>query len=177
MCESSSLRFLCLTVPDWDFFCNVSSQTKLAWNTNSIKWRNSSFLEAKQSHNFGNFTVAIMIVCYVTEYLCHRWLRYVSFAVVTTKSIFSFIMNYHRCIRKVTRWMIRVVQKLLTHREPFNSLPVYCGVRAVQSVVFCIIVASASFSFCHCSVCPSSIYCVSFVSSNISWINCTFSNG
>ena len=127
---------------------------------------NKGFIELSWSHHFERFTVAIMSLLTVTDYLCHRGPRIYSVCRSHNPVLHVLIMFYHRFLAKVIRGVPLVEQELLIMPERPRF---YWG-----SCCLCLSWSFSHLAFGHCIVCPS-IYSLSLitplVSSNFSKIN------
>jgi hypothetical protein len=78
------------------------------------------------SHRFESFPMATMTWLTVTEYLCHKWHRYVPFVVITIRS-FPHSWLITGIVTRVTQHVPHVEHELLTLPEHMSSPPVWVG--------------------------------------------------
>ena len=103
------------------------------------KLLNQGFPLKKLRSSVRKFTVATMTWLTVTEYLCHKWPRYVPLVVNISRSFpHSWLINGF--VTRYTRRVSPVERELPTLSEHPCSTPVFSGVRVSRSIVLYIIV-------------------------------------
>ena len=83
--------------------------------------------------------------------MCHKW-PWICSTCRNDNPILTSFMTYHRFVTRVTRWVPRVKQELLTLKEWGSCCSICIFLCNVLLIVFC------PLSFGHCIVCRSSIY-------------------
>ena len=99
-----------------------------------IYWTKASWW-INWSHHLESFTVAIMTLLTVMDYMCHKW-KHICSICHNNNSFLPSFMTDHRDLTRVTQQMLHV-DRIFWEQKSWCQ--VFSGIHVAQSVVICVV--------------------------------------